>query len=231
MQQSFSDPLAWLSTQDSGWRDKLKTLANATDQGVLPPQIVALIRLLLVVNVTHLNADAARQRLIEAHKAGVSRGEILAVLKLASALGIHSYASAAPEFRTVFAAAGITEPQSAPSPTPVTTAVRQSGGFNPAWETIAAWDAVWLEAFLDMGLAVWREGVLSAKNIELLCVAGDAAVTHLWSSGVRRHAETALKLGATPAELIAVLRLVSLQGLESLEFAGSLVEEVFGKVN
>jgi hypothetical protein len=39
-----------------------------------------------------------------------------------------------------------------------------------------------------------------------------------------RHAETALKLGATPDELLEVLRIVAGQGIEPVELALSMLE-------
>ena len=38
------------------------------------------------------------------------------------------------------------------TPTPVTDALRQSGGFNPAWEAMEKLDPAFLESFLAMGM-------------------------------------------------------------------------------
>lgn len=50
--------------------------------------------------------------------------------------------------------------------------------------------AEWLEAFVDMGLGLWSEPVLPALWIELLCIAGDAEVTHMFAPGTQRHIQT-----------------------------------------
>ena len=58
--------------------------------------------------------------------------------------------------------------------------------------TLSQWDPVWLERFLAMGLPLWTDGVLPPLWIELLCISGDAAITHMFAHGTQRHIEAAL---------------------------------------
>ena len=99
------------------------------------------------------------------------------------------------------------------TPTPVTDALRQSGGFNPAWEAMEKLDPAFLESFLAMGMQPRLKGVLDAKTWELIAIAVDASCTHLYAPGVRRHIKGALDAGATPLEVMAVLEAVSVLGI------------------
>jgi hypothetical protein len=94
---------------------------------------------------------------------------------------------------------------------------RSSGQFNPECELLYRWSPDWLERFLGLAVPFWQDGVLPPVWVELLCVAGDAAVTHLYDSGTRRHIRTALQLGATRDQVLRVLQVVAEQGFQSHE--------------
>jgi len=211
---------------DPAWMQSVESLRRATTRNVLSPKLVALIRVLLDISVTHLNRTGARRHMREALAAGATRAEIAAVIKLASVIGIHAYAAAAPEVRAAMEATGRGMEAIPAAATPATDVMRAAGALNASWRDIERWDPEWLECFVRMGSAVWTDGVLDAGVIELLCVAGDASVTHLWSPGVRRHAEAALRHGVTPEELLEALRIVAEQGLESVDFALPILESV-----
>ncbi|MBL0022620.1 MAG: carboxymuconolactone decarboxylase family protein [Sphingomonadales bacterium] len=113
------------------------------------------------------------------------------------------------------------------SATPISDAARASGGWNTAWDEGAAFDAEWMEKFLDMGTLPLRKGVLDPKMYEFLAIAVDASCTHLYSPGVRRHIGKALDLGATPEEIMAVLQAVAVLGIHSVALgAPILVDEM-----
>lgn len=50
---------------------------------------------------------------------------------------------------------------------------------------------------------------------ELLYVAIDSSTTHLYNPGTRIHGSNALRYGATPEQVIQVIQLVVLIGLQS----------------
>jgi alkylhydroperoxidase/carboxymuconolactone decarboxylase family protein YurZ len=111
--------------------------------------------------------------------------------------------------------------------TPISDAMKSSGGWNEAWDAAAALDAKWLEKFLDMGTLPARSGVLDPKTYEFLAIAVDASCTHLYSPGVRRHVAKALDLGATPEEIMAVLQAVAVLGIHSVALgAPILIDEM-----
>ncbi|MCC7394779.1 MAG: carboxymuconolactone decarboxylase family protein [Sphingomonadaceae bacterium] len=102
------------------------------------------------------------------------------------------------------------------SATPISDAVRKRGQWNQAWDQAAAFDAEWMEKFIDMGTHSVRKGIIDPKTYELIAIAVDASCTHMYSPGVARHIGKALDLGATPEEIMAVLQLVAVLGIHSV---------------
>lgn len=110
-----------------------------------------------------------------------------------------------------------------PEPTPVTDAARQAGAWNDAWNEIAAFDPEWMERFLAMGMLPWRRNVLPPKTLELIAIAVDAACTHMYAPGTRRHIAKALDLGVTPEEIMAVLEAVAVLGIHSVAMGAPIL--------
>ena len=116
------------------------------------------------------------------------------------------------------------------SPTPICDAMRAGGQWNKNWEPMAQLDADWTEKFMAMVSAPLNSGVIDPKTFELVAIAVDASVTHMFGPGVRRHIRRALALGVTPEEIAAVLQLTSTLGLHTMSLgAPILLEEVAAK--
>lgn len=117
--------------------------------------------------------------------------------------------------------------QATQTATPICDHLRAAGEWNPLWEPFYSLDPGWTEAFLDMATRPMRSGVLDPKTIEFLAIAVDAACTHMYGPGVRRHIRKALALGATREEIAAVLQLTSVLGIHSMSLgAPMLLEEI-----
>lgn len=111
--------------------------------------------------------------------------------------------------------------------TPVIDGLKATGGWNRAWDEAAALDPDWTEKFLTMGMTSWQREVLDPKTVEFIAIAVDAACTHMYGPGVRRHIAKALDLGATPEEILAVLQGVAVLGIHSVALgAPMLVQEM-----
>ncbi|MEN9717529.1 MAG: hypothetical protein RIQ99_407 [Pseudomonadota bacterium] len=109
--------------------------------------------------------------------------------------------------------------------TPICDAARATGQWNKAWDEAAAFDAEWMEKFLDMGTLPVRKGALDPKTYELIAIAVDASCTHLYAPGTRRHIAKALDLGATPEEIMAVLQCVAVLGIHSVALGAPMLAE------
>lgn len=102
-----------------------------------------------------------------------------------------------------------------PVPTPVVDRMRERGSWNPLWDGLHELDPAWTEQFMAMAMQPYQSGVLEPKVVELLCIAVDAAATHMYSPGVRRHIRMALELGATCEEILEVLKLSAVLGIHA----------------
>ena len=75
------------------------------------------------------------------------------------------------------------------------------------------------------GAGVYASGVLPAKEVELLSIAFDASYTHMYAPGTRRHIKSALKLGATVEEIMEVLKLCVVQGVQACNLGVPILAE------
>ncbi len=101
------------------------------------------------------------------------------------------------------------------------------GDWNPLWDQLRTLDPEFMEAYLALRSVPLRKGPLPGKFKELVLVAINAATTHLYAPGVRRHMRNALKQGATLEEVMEVIQLTTLLGIHSCNLAiPILMEEV-----
>jgi len=75
------------------------------------------------------------------------------------------------------------------------------------------------------GGGIYAGGVFSAKDTELLSIAFDASYTHMYAPGTRRHIRNALKAGATMEEIMEVLKLCVVQGVQACNLGVPILEE------
>ena len=109
--------------------------------------------------------------------------------------------------------------------TPYTDAQRASGDWNPLWTTFSEWDPEFLEAYLRLRNVPFRNGPLPKKYKELILVAINAATTHLYGPGVRRHIRNALQHGATRNEVLEAIELTTVLGIHSSNLAVPILAE------
>jgi alkylhydroperoxidase/carboxymuconolactone decarboxylase family protein YurZ len=212
----WDDALATLREWDPEWAETCtKMTTNPWSSPVLPRKTVELIGVALNAACTNLNPDGTRRHIRAALRAGASREEILIVLKMASVMAIHSCSLGAPILLEEAEAAG-----SKPSPkpaiaTPVCDKVRAMGQWNDAWNPFIELDPVWTDQFMATGAAIYGTKLMTPKLIELLSIAFDASYTHMYAPGTRRHIKAALKVGATMEEIMEVLKLCVVQGVQA----------------
>lgn len=113
------------------------------------------------------------------------------------------------------------------SSTPLSDAHQARGDWNPLWDQLKTLDPVFLEAYLALRSVPIQNGPLPPKFKELVLVAVNAATTHLYAPGVRRHMQNAIAHGATAEELLDVVQLSTLIGIHACNLAVPiLVEEL-----
>jgi len=193
----------------------LKVGTNPWRSGVLPRKEVELISLALQCACTNLNQAGTRRHVRGALEAGATRDEVLLIFKMGVAVAIHSCSLGAPilleEMHTLGAkAADLPKP-----PTPACDKMREMGQWNSAWDPFYELSPGWTDDFFAFATGIYESGVFSPRFVELLSIAFDASVTHMYAPGTRRHIKGALQAGATPAEIMSVLHLCVSMGLEA----------------
>ena len=104
------------------------------------------------------------------------------------------------------------------------------GDWNPVWNQLREIDPDFLEAYLAFRSVPQRQGPLPQKYKELVLIAINAATTHLYGPGVRRHIRNALDAGATRDEILETIQLTTVMGIHSCNLAVPiLMEEVSNK--
>jgi alkylhydroperoxidase/carboxymuconolactone decarboxylase family protein YurZ len=219
-------PLAKLREWDPAWAEQcFKMTTNPWTNGILPLKTIELICIAVNAACTNLNQDGTRRHIRGALDAGATREEILTVLKMASLLGIHSCSLGAPILMEEAKAAGVEPRTNNKVPTPVCDKAREVGQWNTAWDPFFNLDPLWTEQFITTGLPIYTGALLPPKLAELLSIAFDASYTHMYAPGTRRHIKAALKLGATMEEIMEVLKLCVVQGVEGLNLGVPILAE------
>ena len=220
--------LAQLREWDPAWAEAAGHVTqNPWKNEVLPRKTVELIGLAVNAACTNLNPEGTRRHIRAALNADASREEILAVLKMASFLSIHSCSLGAPILLEEAKAAGIRPKEHSQAVTPICDKVRAGGGWNEAWTPFYNLDPEWTEQFMAAGIPIYSGTVLSPKLAELLSIAFDASYTHMYPPGTRRHIKAALKLGASMEEIMEVLKICVIQGVQACNLGISILVEEF----
>jgi alkylhydroperoxidase/carboxymuconolactone decarboxylase family protein YurZ len=110
-------------------------------------------------------------------------------------------------------------------PTPLCEDHIARGDWNPLWNQLRELDPEFMEAYLAFRSVPHRNGPLPRKVKELVMVAINAATTHLYAPGVRRHMQNAIKEGATVEEILEVIQLTSVMGIHACNLAVPILME------
>ena len=193
----------------------LRVGMNPWTSGVLPRKEVELIYLALNCSCTSLDEAGTRRQIRAALDAGATRDEILLVLKCGFGLAVHSCSLGAPILVEEMKAAGV-KPSGGPKPeTPACDAMRAMGQWNTAWDPFFEISPAWTDEFFAFGANIYKSGLFTPKFMELISIAFDASITHMYAPGVRRHIQGSLKAGATPEEIMTVLQICVSMGVEA----------------
>jgi len=114
-------------------------------------------------------------------------------------------------------------------PTPQCEEHIAKGDWNPLWDQLRELDPQFMEAYLAFRSIPHKNGPLPQKYKELVMIAINAATTHLYGPGVRRHMQNALKQGATREEILEVIQLTTVMGIHSCNLAIPILMEETSK--
>ena len=222
----WDDSLAQLREWEPAWADACARMAtNPWRSGVLPRKLVELIGVAMNAACTNLNPEGTRRHIRGALQAGATQAEIAMVLRMASLLAIHSCSLGAPILLEEAKAVGAQPAPKAGAATPACDRMKAIGQWNTAWDPFYELDPTFTDEFMATGVALYAGGTLPAKEIELLSIAFDAAYTHMYAPGTRRHIRGALQAGASMEEVMEVLKLCVVQGVQSLNLGVPILAE------
>jgi alkylhydroperoxidase/carboxymuconolactone decarboxylase family protein YurZ len=100
---------------------------------------------------------------------------------------------------------------------------------SDAWQALREADPEFFARFAELAEVPRRSTALEPKVKELVCLAVDAAATHMYEPGIREHARRAIELGATREELLEVLELTSTLGIHASTVGVPLLLEALGE--
>lgn len=222
----WDDALAKLREWDPAWAETCTRMAtDPWRSGVLSRRIVELIGVAVNAACTNLNPDGTRRHIRKALEAGATRDEILTILKMASVMSIHSCSLGAPILLEEAKSAGARPVAKPVAPTPACDKMKAIGQWNTAWDPFYELDPAWTDEFMATGAGIYGSGILPAKEVELLSIAFDASYTHMYAPGTRRHIHNALQAGATMEEIMEVLKLCVVQGVQACNLGVPILAE------
>lgn len=222
----WDSALAQLREWDPVWAEACARMAiNPWRSGVLSRKLVELIGIAVNAACTNLDPEGTRRHIRAALHAGATRDEILTILKMASVMAIHSCSLGAPILLEEAKSAGIRPPTRSVGSTPACDQMKAIGQWNTAWDPFYELDPVWTDEFIATGAAIYSSGILPAKDVELLSIAFDASYTHMYAPGTRRHIRNALQAGATVEEIMEVLKLCVVQGVQACNLGVPILAE------
>ncbi len=204
-----------LQEWDPVWAEQyLDMTTNPWKNGILDIKTIELICIGLNAACTNLQSNGTRRHIRAALEVGATRDEILMILKMASVMSIHSCSLGAPILLEEAKTAGV-EPMPKKATTPACDQMKTIGQWNVAWDPFYELDPLWTDQFMATGIRIYASHLFSPKLVELLSIAFDASITHMYAPGTRRHIKAALKLGATMEEIMEVLKVCVAFGIES----------------
>jgi alkylhydroperoxidase/carboxymuconolactone decarboxylase family protein YurZ len=205
---------------DPGFVEAYVQMAEVPERsGNLDPKLRSLIALAVDANVTHLDREGVRERVHEARAAGASDAEILEVLECVATVSVHAMNVGVGVLMSVL------EDRGEQAGLPPLTSYQQSlkedftsrrGYWNPTWDEILAVAPEMFAAYTEFSAHPWKTGHLSPLVKELVYIAFDTSVTHLYTVGLRLHIENALGYGATAEQIVEVMEIASLIGVKSV---------------
>lgn len=227
--------LAVIAEMDPPLAREFAQMARAvTHSNALSKKDQALLQVAINATLVHLNADMVRAYIAAALDAGATAGEIREVLELTSVLGIHG---TIPGVQILAEAEGgleeIEKSASAARKAKATQAheafAQKRGNLTRAWVINTYFVPDLVEAYAGFSGVPWASAHLSPKMKELVYIAIDLLPQHVHEMGTKVHMEKARSHGATDAEIISVVQMIALMGVQTHMVALPILKEELAK--
>ena len=184
----------------------------------LAPRMKELVLIALHATVTTLHAEGIRRHIARALSAGATEEDVLDVLITIVGAANHALYFAVPVLVRELEAAGSPDAEAPPVTAEAQSLkdefIRTRGFWNEQRDIIVRMMPEYFAALTHLSTESWKNGTLTKKERELVCIAIDCTVTHMFEPGLVIHIRQALQNGASRAEILEVFQLASLTGLE-----------------
>ncbi len=203
---------------DAIYIQRIAALANVPyARGALDPIVHELIQIALHGTITQFNLPAMSRHIAHALRAGATPSHIKETLQISSVIGIHA---ATTGFLALYEEASAAGKLGSGHSTEQTEAFRRKfeearGYWNDALYPLLAVDFEFMEAYLALSAHPAETGTLGAKVRELIYIALDVSVTHMFDPGTRQHIRNAFHEGASVMEIAEVMEIASLVGVHT----------------
>ena len=222
---------AWDSVRrlDQDFYDACEKFADVPRRGGhLEPKVRAFVHLVVDAAVTHLHVPGIVQHVRAALAAGASPAEVMEVLECTATLSIHAMNVGIPVLLEVLEERG---DRTGPAPLDSRQAAlkadftQRRGYWNSTWDEMLEVAPDLFEAYTDFSSVPWNHGHLTPLVKELLYIAFDTSATHLYRVGLKLHIENALGYGATPGQIVEVMEIATLIGMQSVTAGAVALED------
>lgn len=212
---------AYLNMQDVSQRRKR-----------LSPKIQQFIYLSVAACCTHIHSPAVKAHTSAAIKLGATKEELFEVIGLTSLVGIHAVTQGVPLLLELCEEFGLPGAAEGPGVAEERERIKQDfikkrGFWTDTWNPLLQMDAPFFESYTKFSTQSYV-GPLEPKDREIIVCAFDAATTHLYNRGTKIHMRNAIKLGATPEELMEMLEITSLMGMHGVTNAAKILADQLG---
>ncbi|KAF9886576.1 hypothetical protein FE257_011348 [Aspergillus nanangensis] len=206
---------------------------SSQGRGRLPPKIQEFIYIAVAACATHIHVPAVRAHIHAARSHGATSEEIMEVIGLTSLVGIHTVTLGAPILIELMEEEGITgttgenvEHLETERARIKDAFIQRRGFWTDTWNPLLQLDPEFFESYMEFSSLASQSRAIEPKYREVIICAFDAATTHLYGRGTRIHMRNALRLGATPNEIMEMLEITSLMGMDGVTAgAGVLLAE------
>jgi alkylhydroperoxidase/carboxymuconolactone decarboxylase family protein YurZ len=219
---------------DPVWAEQcMRMITNPWTEGVLETKFIELVCIGLNAAPANVNPGGTRRHIRAALAAGASREEILFVLKVASVMAIHSCMFGSPILVEEASSGSLQDEgkmrakrlREAGGEIPAVEKMKAIGKWNEEWDSLLFLTPVWTEQYMATVIDLYTKSVFPPKQLELLCLAFDASYTHVYGPGARIHIKNAMKAGATLEEIMEVLKLCAVQGVQACNLGVTILAE------
>ncbi|MDQ1042385.1 carboxymuconolactone decarboxylase family protein [Streptomyces sp. V4I2] len=187
-------------------------------KGHLDAKTRELVYLAVDAAATHMYAPGVRRHIRRALDLGATPGEITEVIELTTTVGIHAMNIGVPLLAELLEERGLRHGPGELDAYRTELKERftaNRGYWHEFWDEILELDPELFEAYTDFSSVSWQNGSLEPKVKEFIYTAFDCASTHLYVKGWKAHMDNALGYGATVGELLEVMEIASVMGMQS----------------